>query len=71
MIACQGSACSVVEVSWDEDAAGYRITNTDNRTVRIVLAGFNYSLAVRLGPKEEQIICVEEFEPPMLAEFCD
>jgi hypothetical protein len=70
MMTCQGDACSVVEVTWVEGAAGYSVKNISDRGVRVVLTGFNYARTVLLGPREEQVISVEEFEPPVLADFC-
>jgi hypothetical protein len=70
MIACQGDASNVVEVNWVESEAGYRVKNFSDRIVRVALAGSSYARTVLLGPLEEQLISVEEFEPPVLADFC-
>lgn len=70
-LGCQGRACEFIEIKWDNELAGYLVSNRSDRAVAIVLPGASGARSLRLAPHANQIIFVSEFEPPWFAQFCD
>jgi hypothetical protein len=68
---CEGLACDVVEISWDDPSSLYRVKNRSNRPVVVSLTSSCGKLSVRLEPMTDALVYVDQFDLPYQASFCD
>lgn len=68
---CEGPACGVVDVYWDDSESGYRLRNFGTRPVLVSLASASGEVSVRLEPGGDDLIHLAEFDLPYRAFFCD
>ncbi len=68
---CEGPACSVVDIYWDDSESAYRVKNYGSRPVLIVLEGSSGEMSVRLEPGGDDLVRLAEFDLPYKACFCD
>lgn len=66
---CEGLACSVVEISWDNGLCGYRVRNLGDRDVLITLTSPSGTINLQLGPEDDTVIHIAQFDLPYQASF--
>lgn len=68
---CEGPACGVVDVYWDDLESGYRLRNFGTRPVLVSLASASGEVSARLEPGGDDLVRLAEFDLPYRAYFCD
>jgi hypothetical protein len=68
---CEGSACSVVEITWDGPLAAYRVRNHSDRPVFVTFTSNSGDLSVRLDERGDAVVPLAQFDLPYRALFCD
>jgi len=68
---CEGNACDVVEVRWDETRSAYAFTNRGCRPVRITLVDKSATVRIHVRGGECGYAYLREFEYPYCVEYCD
>jgi len=68
---CEGNACNVTEVVWDDAESGYWVKNHGNRPILVSLTSSSGELCLRLRPGARSVVRVADFDLPYSASFCD
>ena len=68
---CEGPACGVVEVYWDDSESAYRVRNFGVRPVLVSLASSTGEISLQLEPGGDTLVRVADFDLPYTASFCD
>lgn len=67
--ACEGNACDVVSVTWDQGAQKYLVQNRSNRRVKVELRNWATTNTVPLGPNESKHSFVMAYINPYRAYY--
>jgi hypothetical protein len=68
---CEGNACGVVDIVWDEGEGAYRIANRSQRPVLVSLTTSSGEISVQLESSSYTIAFFAEFDLPYRALFSD
>lgn len=68
---CEGNACGVVDIVWEEGEGAYRIANRSERRVLVTLTTSSGEISVQLEPGSNTIAFFTEFDLPYRALFSD
>ena len=66
---CEGQACSVVAIYWDSEVSAYRVKNSSERTVLIVLTSSSGTVSVEVGPQGDAVVPIAQFDLPYQASY--
>ena len=66
---CEGEACSVTALEWEEEGQRFRATNSSDRRVRVEVETFAGQSAVVVEPRESAYLEVKTFHGPYRAAF--
>lgn len=66
---CEGNACGVVSVTWDQGAQKYLVQNRSGRRVRVELRNWATTNTVPLGPNESKYAFVTAYINPYHAYY--
>jgi len=74
VIDCQGTACSQVSLTWDEDKQQYKAQNSSDRWVRVSAANMAADVSICIGPGKDAYIALKSIVAPYRANYgeaCD
>ena len=66
---CEGDACSVTALAWEEEGQRFRADNSSDRRVRVEVETFAGKSAVVVEPRESAYLEVKTFHGPYRAAF--
>jgi hypothetical protein len=66
---CQGDACSVTALVWEEEGQRFRADNSSGRRVRVTVETFAGESAVVVEPQKSEYLRVKTFNGPYRAAF--
>jgi len=58
---CEGDACSVVNMSWDEDRQQFRVQNDSNQQVKVDVSTFAGVSSISIAPHKTEYLEVKTF----------
>jgi lipocalin len=66
---CEGNACSVVTVTWEEDGQAFRVDNSSNQRVKVEVTTFAGTSSVTVEPQKSDYLRVTYFNGPYQANY--
>jgi len=66
---CEGTACSQVTLTWDNDNKQFRVQNDSDRRVRIDVTTFAGDSTIHVEPQKSQYLLVKTFNGPYRANY--
>jgi hypothetical protein len=66
---CEGNACSVVTLTWEEDGQRFRVENSSDRRVKIEVATFEGSSSITVEAHKSDYLQVKYFNGPYHANY--
>jgi hypothetical protein len=66
---CEGSACSQVTLSWDNDGQQFRVQNDSDRRVRIDVTTFSGDSTIHVDAHKSDSLLVKTFNGPYRANY--
>ncbi len=66
---CEGNACSVIELNWDNERQQFRVKNDSNQRVKIEVSTFAGTSSLTVPGKEVGYLEVKTFNGPYRANY--
>lgn len=66
---CEGNACSVVTLTWDQERQQFRAQNDSDQQVKIEVSTFAGSSTLSVAPHKVEYLEVKTFNGPYLANY--
>jgi hypothetical protein len=66
---CEGNACSVVALTWDQERQQFRVQNDSNQQVKIEVFTFAGTSSVSVAPHKAEYLEVKTFNGPYHANY--
>jgi hypothetical protein len=66
---CEGNACSVVTMTWDQERQQFRVQNDSEQQVNVEVSTFAGTSSVRIAPHKAEYLEVKTFNGPYLANY--
>ena len=66
---CEGDACTVVTLTWEEERQSFRVDNSSAQRVRVTVTTFAGESWVTVAPQKSEYLRVKSFNGPYRAEF--
>ncbi len=66
---CEGNACSVVELNWDNERQQFRVKNDSNQRVKVEVSTFAGTSSIIVPPNEVNYLEVKTFNGPYRANY--
>jgi hypothetical protein len=66
---CEGNACSVVTLTWDEERQQFKVQNDSNQQVKVEVNTFAGASVVRVLPHNVEYLEVKTFNGPYNANY--
>jgi hypothetical protein len=66
---CEGNACSVVDLSWDNERQQFRVKNDSNRSVKVEVSTFAGTSSIAVPANEVNFLEVKTFNGPYRANY--
>lgn len=66
---CEGDACTVTALVWEEEGQRFRVDNSSDRRVRVVVETFAGESAVVVEPQKSEYLQIKTFNGPYRAAF--
>jgi hypothetical protein len=66
---CEGNACSVVDLTWDNERQQFRVKNDSNRSVKVEVSTFAGTSSIAVPPNDVNFLEVKTFNGPYRANY--
>ena len=66
---CEGDACPVVTLTWEEDGQRFRVENGSDSRVKVKVASYAGDSSVQVEPHKSDYLQVKYFNGPYRADF--
>jgi hypothetical protein len=66
---CEGNACSVTTMTWDQERQQFKVENSSNQNVKVTVTTFAGTSSVVVEPQKHNYLEVKTFNGPYLAAF--
>ena len=66
---CEGNACSVVTLTWEEEGQQFRVDNSSNQRVKVDVTTFAGTSSVTVEPQKSDYLKVKYFNGPYQANY--
>ncbi|HEX2268817.1 MAG TPA: hypothetical protein VHH35_04760 [Pyrinomonadaceae bacterium] len=66
---CEGNACSVVELNWDNERQQFRVKNNSNQRVKVEVSTFAGASSIIVPPNDVNYLEVKTFNGPYRANY--
>lgn len=68
---CEGNACEVITLSWDNDRQQFKVENSSGQEVKVTVNNFAGASSVIVQPHKENYLEVKTFNGPYLANYVE
>ena len=66
---CEGNACSVVTLTWEEDGQQFRVDNSSSQRVKVEVTTFAGTSSLTVEPQKSDYLKVKYFNGPYQANY--